>query len=431
MADVTIIGAGITGLSCAWTLKKLGIDAVILESASRPGGVIRTEKVDHYLVECGPNSIQAAAPALELVNEVGLWDDVLPPNPNTSRFIYWDGKLRKFPFGPLSYSGILRALREPLIRSKSRADESVRDFFTRRLGAEVHDRLVGPALTGIYAANTANLSMAAVFPRIVEMETQHGSLLRAFLKSLRGKRAHAAQTSSLPKPKGSMFSFPHGLDTLPKRLAERLDVKYNVKDAALGQTPITIIATPAHRAADLVEGKNPDLAALLNRIEYAPMVIATVSLPDYSLTAPLHGFGFLAARNQGLHLLGALFSSALFPDRAPKGQELLTCFIGGMFEPEAIQWTDEKVLEIACSEIKTALGASEMPRPVAVARQLYAIPQYNIGHERWVGAVKDELNKMPGVFLTGNYLEGVSVPACIEQGDRTARLVAEYVGRTK
>jgi oxygen-dependent protoporphyrinogen oxidase len=102
-----------------------------------------------------------------------------------------------------------------------------------------------------------------------------------------------------------------------------------------------------------------------------------------------------------------------------------------MFEPEAIQWTDEKVLEIACSEIKTALGASELPRPVAVARQLYAIPQYNIGHERWVRAVKDELKNIPGVFLTGNYLEGVSVPACIEQGDRTARAVAEYVGRKK
>jgi protoporphyrinogen oxidase len=234
MADVTIIGAGITGLSCAWTLKKLGIDAVVLESSHRVGGVIRTEKVDGYLVECGPNSIQAAASVLELVNDVGLWDDLLPPNPNTSRFIYWDGKLRKFPFGPLSYSGIFRALREPLIRSQSRADESVRDFFTRRLGAEVHDRLVGPALTGIYAANTANLSMAAVFPRIVEMETKHGSLLRAFLKSLRGKRRNEALASSLPKPKGSMFSFPHGLDTLPKRLAERVDVKYNTRASGSG-----------------------------------------------------------------------------------------------------------------------------------------------------------------------------------------------------
>src|SRR5262245_44214745 len=98
MADVTIIGAGISGLSCAWTLKKLGIDAVVLEASSRPGGVIRTEKINGYQVEAGPNSFQSAAPALQLVEEVGLWDDLLPPTPNSPRFVYWNGKLRKVPF---------------------------------------------------------------------------------------------------------------------------------------------------------------------------------------------------------------------------------------------------------------------------------------------------------------------------------------------
>src|SRR5262249_21297970 len=172
-----------------------------------------------------------------------------------------------------------------------------------------------------------------------------------------------------------------------------LDVQYNIKDASIGQTPITVLATPAHRAAKLVEDQNSTLASLLTKVPYAPMVVATISLPEYSLKAPLQGFGFLVPRNQGLHLLGALFSSALFPDRAPKGQELLTCFLGGMFEPEAIEWSDEKVWEIACSEIKTALGASELPKPVAVARQVSAIPQYNIGHQRWVAAVKDAVQK--------------------------------------
>jgi protoporphyrinogen/coproporphyrinogen III oxidase len=134
-------------------------------------------------------------------------------------------------------------------------------------------------------------------------------------------------------------------------------------------------------------------------------------------------------RNQGLHLLGSLFSSALFPDRAPKGQELLTCFVGGMFEPEAIEWTDERVMETVCSEMKSVLHTSEIPRPVALFRQPQAIPQYNIGHQRWVEAVKDELKTMPGLFLSANYMEGISVPACIEQGGRTAHAVAEYLGR--
>jgi oxygen-dependent protoporphyrinogen oxidase len=226
-----------------------------------------------------------------------------------------------------------------------------------------------------------------------------------------------------------VFSFPNGVETLPKRLAEQLNVRYNVTDSQIGDTPVTVLAVPAHCAANLLEHRNSTLAGLLKKVRYAPMVIAAVSLPDHSFTQPLHGFGFLVPRNQGLHLLGALFSSALFPDRAPKGQELLTCFLGGMFEPEAIHWTDEQVWQTVCPELKSALGASEMPQPVALFRQSHAIPQYEIGHERWVTMVKEELKKTPGLFITANYLEGVSVPACIEHGDRTGRAVAEYLGR--
>src|SRR4030095_13164803 len=194
MPDVTIIGAGISGLSCAWTLKKLGVDALLVEAASRPGGVIHTHRINGYQVEAGPNSCQAARPPVKLVDEAGLWDELLPPAPNAPRFVYWDGKLRKFPFGPLTYSGILRVLREPFVRSKSPVDESVRDFFVRRVGQQAHDRLVAPALTGSYDGNTANLGMAAVFPKIIGMEREHGSLGKAFLKSLRKRGTSTASS---------------------------------------------------------------------------------------------------------------------------------------------------------------------------------------------------------------------------------------------
>src|SRR5690348_9938245 len=230
MSDVIIIGAGISGLSCAWTLKKLGVDAVILEESSRAGGVIQTEKINGYQVERGPNSFQSAPAALRLVDEAGLWDDLLPPAPNAPRYVYWNRKLRKVPVGPLTATGILRGLCEPFVWSKSPADESVRDFFTRRIGKQAHDRLVAPALTGIYAGNTANLSMAAVFPNIVEMEREHGSLAAAFFSSLRGKKKTAPAVSARPKPKGSIFSFAEGVETLPRRLAEQLNIQYNRKD---------------------------------------------------------------------------------------------------------------------------------------------------------------------------------------------------------
>jgi len=431
-SDVTIIGAGISGLSCAWTLKKLGIDYVVLEASSRPGGVIRTERIHGFQVEAGPNSFQSSAAALQLADEAGLWDDLLPPAPNAPRFIYWNGKLRKFPFGPLSPTGVLRLLREPLVRSKYAADESVRDFFVRRLGQQAHDRLVAPALTGIYAGNTADLSMAAVFPKIVAMERESGSLTKAFLQSLRGRGKTGAAprpAPSRPKPKGSIFSFPNGVEVLPKRMAEQLNIRYNAGDAQIGDSRATVVTVPAYQATPLLQNRHPALATLLTKVRYAPMVIAAVSLPDYSFGHVLEGFGFLVPRNQGLHLLGAIFSSALFPERAPKGQELLTCFVGGMFEPEAIDWSDQRIWDTVCPELQTAMRISEMPAPVALFRQKHAIPQYSIGHERWVAAVKEEMQKTPGLFLSANYLEGVSVPACIEQGERTARAVAEYLGR--
>jgi oxygen-dependent protoporphyrinogen oxidase len=425
--DVAIIGAGISGLSCAWELKKLGIETLVLEAGSRPGGVIRTEKINGYQVEAGPNSFQAAAPALRLVEEAGLWEELLAPAPNAPRFVYWDGKLRKFPFGPLTLAGVVRILREPFVRSKTAGDESVRDFFIRRVGRQAHDRLVAPALTGIYAGDTATLSMAAVFPKIIQMEREHGSLTRAFLKSVRTRSKPAGL--SRPKPKGSVFSFSDGVERLPKRLAEQLRIEYNIAHAGIGDAAATVVAIPAHVAADLLQKRNTGLATLLNQIQYAPMVIAAVSLPDHSFKEPLQGFGFLVPRDQGLHLLGALFSSALFPGRAPKGQELLTCFVGGMFEPEAIDWPDERVWEVVCPEIKSALHTSDMPEPVALFRQPHAIPQYSIGHARWVAAVREQLQSTPGLFITSNYLEGVSVPACIEKGARTAHAVAEYLGR--
>jgi len=429
MSDVLIIGAGISGLSCAWSLKKLGIESLVLEESSRPGAVIQTEKINGYQVERGPNSLQSAPHALRLVDEAGLWDELETPTPNAPRYVYWDGKLRKVPFGPLTTSGMLRILQEPFVRSKSKADESVRDFFVRRVGVQAHDRLVSPALTGIFAGDTAKLSIAAVFPKIVAMEQEHGSLAGAFLKSLSGRKKPASTPLSRPKPKGSIFSFAEGLDMLPRRLAEQLNVQYNVKDAQSGGAAVTIIATPAFRASRFVESRSAKLAGLLNGIEFAPIIVAAVSLPDFSFKEPLNGFGFLVPRNQGLHLLGSLFSSALFPGRAPKGQELLTCFVGGALEPEALDWSDEQVWETVCSELKSVFQTSELPQPVAMFRYRQAIPQYNLGHEQRVRAIKEELTTMPGVFITSNYLEGISVPACIEQGERTANAVAAYLGR--
>ena len=429
MAEVIILGAGISGLSCAWTLKQLGIDAVILEATERPGGVIRTENINGYQIEWGPNSIQPAPAALKLIDEAGLWDDLLPPNPNIPRYIYLNGQLRRVPFGVLTFGGFARAMRELFVRSKSPGDESVRDFFIRRFGKEAHDRLVGPMLTGIYATDTAQLGMAAVWPRMLEMERDYGSLTAAMLRSFtrRSTPARPAATPTKPRPKGFTFTFPSGLETLPARVAQKLDIRYGQQDVRIGSAPVTVLAIPAYQAVQLLKQPHPSLSDLLAKIRYSPMIVAATSLAETSLKEPLRGFGFLTPRSEGLHLLGAIFSSSLFPGRAPDGRVLLTSFIGGSFEPEALVWPDDQVWDVVCSELQRVLHSETKPEPIALCRHHKALPQYSIGHERWVAALKEEVRRTPGLFVTANYMEGASVPSCIEQGDRTAHLVAEYL----
>ena len=134
-------------------------------------------------------------------------------------------------------------------------------------------------------------------------------------------------------------------------------------------------------------------------------------------------------RGERLHLLGTIFSSALFPGRAPEGRVLLTSFLGGSFEPEVLTWPDDQVWETVCSELKRVLKADAMPEPIGLRRHQHALPQYNIGHEKLVASLKNELERIPGLFITSNYLEGASVPACIEQAERSAHQIAEYVRR--
>jgi protoporphyrinogen/coproporphyrinogen III oxidase len=426
MSDVIVIGAGISGLSCAWSLKKLGIEAQVIEATSRSGGVIHSERVQGYLIETGPNSFQASAPIFDLVNELELSDELLAADPHAPRYVYLNGRLRKFPFGPLSASGMLRILAEPLIRSKSPKDESVGHFFRRRFGRQVHDNLVAPLLTGIYAADSDRLSMAAVFPKMIEMEKQHGSLAGAMFRSFTRRRPKTTSPSN-PPPRGTIFSFDHGMETLPARMASRLSIQYGSSDARPGQARATVLALPAYAAAETLRRDYPSVAAMLKNIQYSPMVIAATAVPEHSFNQPLRGFGFLAPRNQGVHLLGTLFSSALFTGRAPHGQVLLTTFVGGAFEPDAVTWPDERVWETVCTELKQVLKLTDQPVPVALYRHRHAIPQYNIGHEGWVEQLGNELKNSPGLFITANYIQGVSVPACIEHGARTAQAVAEYL----
>jgi len=431
MSDVIIVGAGITGLSCAWRLKRLGIEPLILESSNRAGGVIQSERVGDYLIEHGPNTLLPTPESFAILDESGLTSEILEGNPRAPRYVYLNRKLRRAPFGPMSTGGLLRALEEPFIRSKSPKDESIHHFFVRRFGREAEARLVSPFVTGIYAGNTRELSMAATFPRLVEMERQYGSLVTAMVRSRKPKGTR----------RGHTCSFADGMEVLPRRLAADANISYDTKDLRISrQLEVTwhsgkshpkavIVTVPAHRAIAIFERELQNVARFLEQADYAPMVIATTSIADRDLPQPLRGFGFLVPRSEKLHLLGTLFSSALFPGRAPQGRQLLTSFIGGAFEREAIDWPEDRVWDVVRSELQTVLKTTSPPDPVRIVRHTRAIPQYRIGHEHWTDSLRNEMKCAPGLFLGGNYMDGVSVAACMETGERIASEVAAFLKR--
>ena len=424
--DVVVVGAGITGLTCAYRLQKLGVNTLVLESGDRVGGVIRTESVNGYLGERGPNSLLPTAHTFELLKELGLDEELEEADPKSPRYIVVNRRLRAVPLGPLSFGGMLRALAEPMVRSKSLDDESVASFFRRRFGTQVLERLAAPFVTGIFAGDTEKLSVASVFPRIVEVERQSGSVI---LGMLRGKKKTAEASESKPR-RATISSFPEGLETLPRRIAENLHVRTQCSGIRIGKdvrAKATVLAVPAYRAGEVVSEIYPELATLLAGFEYAPIVVATTSVPVGNLSVPLRGFGFLVPKSEQMITLGTIFSSLLFSGRAPDDRLLFTSYLGGALKPEVFDWPDERIWDSVCNELKQVLKTSTQPEPVAIFRHRRAIPQYNIGHHKRVEAVASELARSPGLFVTGNFLHGVSIPACIEHGDNTALAVSEFL----
>jgi oxygen-dependent protoporphyrinogen oxidase len=239
-----------------------------------------------------------------------------------------------------------------------------------------------------------------------------------------------------------LSSFMEGMETLPKALARDLDVRYGVGDTQVRRgwrvdfrgesvkAGAVVVAVPAHVGAGIVGDLDSELVRLLSSVSYAPIVVAALSISESQREAPLNGFGFLVPRTEGLRTLGTLFNSSLFPRRAPAGRALLTSFLGGALDAEILGWPEARVWEIVNAELKRVLGIRGETRSLRLFRYEKAIPQYSLGHRVWRESVRRRLEGLPGLFLTGNYFDGVSVPLSMEHGQRTAYDVIEFVRRT-
>jgi oxygen-dependent protoporphyrinogen oxidase len=434
--DTVVVGAGISGLTTAFHLARGGMRVAVLEATKRVGGAIETLADGAWRFEMGPNTVLESDSSVgRLIAACGLDGEKITAAPNAKRrYLYKSGKLIALPGGPggllttplFPLGAKLRLLREPWIgRPDDGVEESIAQFVRRRLGQAFLDYAVGPFVSGIYAGDPERLSVRWAVPRIYALEREHGSLLRGALARRKG-----------PAPRGAMISFRKGLEELPQRLAREIgDVRTGVPvlkvvrsgdgfrvatEAGPVEAQRVVLAVPADRAGRLLDEATAGASRLFEEIPYAPVAIVSLGWRREAVGHPLAGFGFLAPRKEGLHTLGCLFPSEIFPGRAPEDHVALAAFVGGRTDPEIVGWPDDRIVSTVRAELWTPLGLSGEPSFRRVRRWRRAIPQYEIGHGRFVERVKEIELALPGLRIGGNFVGGVSVPDCIKNATALA-----------
>lgn len=432
MKRIGISGGGISGLVAAFLLKRKGFEVSLFEKSERVSGNIQSVKINGFLIEYAPNSLLKSPRLIDLILELKLESQVLAANAvNKKRYVLRDGRLKSLPMSVIkmaandyfSRSAKLRLLKEPLIRTKSPENESVAEFFERRLGREIVERAADPFIAGIYAGNPTNLSIKSAFPRLYELEKQYGSLL---LGSLRSK------TEKAPNDFPRTFSFKNGIQTLTDTLAENLgdslkintrvleikknqDEKWSIKtDSGEEIFDALIISTPAESAAKLIEHLDKNLSRKLKEIYYPPVAMVYFGVKKGSLETDLDGFGFLIPSRENRRILGTIWNSAVFENRAPVGYDLLTTFVGGARNAELFEKTDEELFQIVCEELRDILGLKTKPDFTHIKRWAKAIPQYEIGYEKIETAIENFENSNKGIHFCSNFYKGISVGDCVK-----------------
>lgn len=439
---IGIIGGGISGLTAAFLLQNKGFEVTLFEKSERAGGNIQTVKTDDFLIEYAPNSLLKSPRLVDLIRELDLETEVLAANPaNKKRYVLRDGQLKSLPMsvakmafdGYFSARAKLRLLKEPFIKTKAAKDESVAAFFERRLGREIVERAADPFIAGIYAGNPENLSVKAAFPRLYELEKEYGSLL---LGSLRSKTEKADK--NFPRT----FSFKNGVQTLTDKLADVLgeSVKTNTEVARIEKRAdgkwlvetsdgeevfdALVISTPAEPAARLIQETDANLSTQLKNIYYPPVAMIFFGVKKETLEKNLDGFGFLVPGSEQRKILGTIWNSAVFVNRAPEGYHLLTTFVGGARSPELCEQSDEELFQIVFEELKSILGLREKPTLAHIKRWRKAIPQYVLGYERVEKGIEDFENENKGIFFCSNFYKGISVGDCVKNAYKTAEEIS-------
>ncbi len=463
MKKVAIIGGGISGLSALHFLKTTYGDkcqVTLFEKTDRLGGTIGTDRTDEFVSDWGPNGFLDKVPlTLELIEQLGGSHLLDPANAKAEkRFIYCHNRLNEIVPSPikfmtsslLSIKGRLRIAIEPFIKARTDwdEDETIHDFVSRRIGPESAETLVGPMVSGIFGGDAKKLSLKACFPIMVEMEKEYGSLIKAMIGKMKAARKNKAQdgkssSGSASGPGGRLTSFAGGLISLIERFEDRYnsdivtdcpvdlismdDSQYLIKFA--NQKPsekfdAVICSAPAFAASQMIAPIDQDIASLLDSIPYASIAVVCLGYDKKQIGREAEGFGFLIPRGQGKRILGSIWTSSIFSDRCPEGMAQFRIMIGGDTDPEAIDLSDDQLLDVVSSDFHPIMNINSRPQYVNIFRYKRGIPQFIVGHPAKMKRLDDLLKDHPGLKFTGNAYEGVGLNDCVVRSQKVVKQLA-------
>lgn len=466
---IAIIGGGIAGLATAYELefaRRAGanVEYRLFEASSRLGGVLSSTLVDGTVIERGPDSFLTEKPAaLQLCRELGL-ERYLVPSDDAQRktFIVVKNRLVPLPDGLMFLvpTKLLPTALTPLfsIPAKIRmgfellhpprphvGDESVADLVRRHYGQQAVDRLADPLLSGIYGGDATQLSAKAVLPRLVEMETKHGSLTRGMLAAMQARRS-AEDTSG--RPAGGSTARPlfttlrFGMQQLVDALIAKLDMSRVQTGARVSMLTRSsggwlvqtgqiadrfdgvVLATPAWVTAELLADVDGALANALGEVPYSSSVTVNLVYEGAELDPLPDGFGFLVPAVEKRSMLACTFLHRKFPGRTAAGKSVLRAFLGGAHNPNLLAESDDQLTHRVREDLMDILRVSAIPEYVEVQRWPRAMAQYSVGHLERLERIRSRVTQLPGLRLAGNAYDGIGISDCIRLGRQAAKELA-------
>ncbi len=441
---IAIIGGGISGLSTAFYLKQMNdnLQIDIYEKSCGLGGKMKTQKVDDFYFEHGTNGFLTNKPdTLDLVNDSHANELLLKSNDLARvRFIYTN-KLHQMPESAseffktklLSFNGKVRVLLEPFMPIKKNSnDESLQDFGYRRVGKEMTDVFLDAFTAGVYASMPEKISVNSAFPAVVALEQEYGGLFAGMIKK---KKKSAG-------PGGVLMSFKKGVSTfiehLERSCGANIFLNSNVIKIEKNESDYTvclennkktydkiILATPSFISADLVKNFDEELANELNKIDYSPISVVGFGYNDFP--HDLKGFGLLTTKSAGLGILGVLWDSSIFTDRATNNKKCLRVMIGGQRDKELALKSEDELIQIAKQGIKDTMGVDTNPDTIFVKKYEKGIPSYELGHSKKVDNIFNKLSTHEGLFLSSNAYKGIALNDCVKNSKLCAKNLIETI----